>query len=179
MAWLEATGLGRWRRKLTARVGGRALDLGCGTGRNLALLPPGAVGIDPCRESVAAARRRAPEARLVVGRAEALPFRDDAFDSVVCGLVLCSVGEPARALHEVRRALKPAGTLHLLEHVRGTHPWHARLQDAVQPAWTWFTGGCHPNRATETTLEQAGFAIDPATRRAQGVMRLLQARPRA
>jgi ubiquinone/menaquinone biosynthesis C-methylase UbiE len=136
------------------------------------------VGIDPAWEPLARARRRAPAARLVQARAEGLPFRDRAFDTVVSGLVFCSVDDPARGLAEVRRVLAPRGTLRMLEHVRSARPGWARLQDRVQPLWTRMTGGCRPNRETERTVERAGFAIDPGTRRARGSMRRFVARPR-
>jgi hypothetical protein len=63
----------------------------------------------------------------------------------------------------------------MLEHVRATAPWRARLQDLIQPAWTWMTGGCHPNRDTERAVERAGFRIDD--RRARGTMRRFRASP--
>jgi ubiquinone/menaquinone biosynthesis C-methylase UbiE len=116
---------------------------------------------------------------LVRAAAEALPFRDGAFDTVVSGLVLCSVTDPGRALAEVRRVLRPGGELRALEHVRSTVPWRARWQDRVQPLWTRLTGGCRPNRDTERAVEAAGFAIDGEGRRAKGQMRRFAARPRA
>ena len=64
----------------------------------------------------------------------------------------------------------------MLEHVRARGPFAARMQDLTQPAWTWFTGGCHPNRDTEAAVRAAGFEIDPASRRAQGDMRRFAAR---
>lgn len=181
MTALEATGLRRWRAWLTRGVTGRVLDLGCGTGRNLPLFAPGArlVALDPCADVLRRARRRAPEAAFVQARAEALPFRDGSFDAVTSGLVFCSVGEPAAGLREVRRVLTAQGSLRLLEHVRSLHPGQARLQDLIQPAWTWFTGGCHPNRETERAVAEAGFVLDPDARRARGSMRRLLARPRA
>jgi ubiquinone/menaquinone biosynthesis C-methylase UbiE len=180
MAVLERLGLGPWRRWLAEGARGRTLDLGCGTGRNLPLLPEGAlaVGVDPCAQSLARARRRAPGAMLVRARAEALPFRDGAFDTVSSGLVLCSVTDPAAASAEILRVLAPGGTVRALEHVRSPLPWKARIQDWTQPAWTAISGGCHPNRETERTLEAAGLVIDPATRRARDTMRRFEARPR-
>src|SRR5512137_2611054 len=85
LALLERLGLGRWRRWLAAGARGRTLDLGCGTGRNLPIFPAStvAVGVDPCAESLARARRRAPRAHLVQARAEALPFKSGTFDTVV------------------------------------------------------------------------------------------------
>jgi ubiquinone/menaquinone biosynthesis C-methylase UbiE len=176
--WLiERTGLVRWRAWLARGAAGQTLDLGCGTGRNLPLLPPGAtaVGVDPSPEALAAARRRAPDVPLVCARAEALPFRDGAFDTVLSGLVLCSVDDPPRALAEVRRVLAPGGAVRLLEHVRSTSRLAARAQDVAQPAWTRLSGGCRPNRDTEATLGAAGFAV--VERRARGMMRRLLARP--
>jgi ubiquinone/menaquinone biosynthesis C-methylase UbiE len=182
MVLLEKTGLGRWRSWLAGGVRpGRVLDLGCGTGRNLPLYGSGvrAIGLDPCRESLLAARRRRPGVPLVRARAEALPFRDGAFDTVVSGLVFCSVADVPRGLAEVRRVLKAGGVLRMLEHVRSTGPVAAWLQDRTQPAWTWFTGGCHPNRDTEAAVRAVGFAIDEASYRSQGDLRRFESHPSA
>jgi ubiquinone/menaquinone biosynthesis C-methylase UbiE len=175
----EWTGLARWRRWLVEGARGRTLDLGCGTGRNLPLYPPEArvVGLDPVRPVLGRARRRAPGVPLVRGSAEALPFRSGVFDTVVSGLVFCSVPDPARGLAEVRRVLRPGGRLRMLEHVRSTRSWKGRVQDAVQPCWTWLMGGCRPNRETERTVEAAGFVIEAEGRRAKGDMRRFAAAP--
>lgn len=175
----DRTGLVRWRRWLAQGARGRVLDLGTGTGRMLPHYPPNVrvIGLDPSPAALNRARRRAPSAPLVVGRAESLPFRDGAFDTVVGSLVLCSVADPARALAEVRRVLAPRGELRVVEHVRSARPWRARFQDRVQPAWTRLTGGCHPNRDTEAAVERAGFRIVADGRRARGDMRRFVARP--
>jgi ubiquinone/menaquinone biosynthesis C-methylase UbiE len=175
-ALCEATGLRRWREWLARGARGLTLDVGCGTGRNLPLFPEGTrvVGIDFARDSLLRARRREPRALLVRASAEALPFRDRSFDTVVSGLVLCSVPHPGLAVSEMRRVLRDEGELRLLEHVRSTRAWKARLQDLVQPAWTLLTGGCHPNRDTEATVLSAGFAI--GERRARNDMRRLALR---
>lgn len=178
MAVAEWLGLRRWRQHLVEGARGRVLEVGCGTGRDLPLYANDAwvVGMDPDLAALQRARRRAPQVPLVVGRAEALPFTDAVFDTVVSGLVFCSVQDPPRALKEVGRVLARDGELHMLEHVRHTRPFLARLQDRVQPAWTGVTGGCHPNRDTEATVEQAGFCIEPEGRIARGVMRRFTAR---
>ena len=175
----EAAGLSRWRRWLVAGARGRVLDLGCGTGRSLPLVPPGAVAValDPSWAALERARRRAPGVRLVVGSAEDLPFRDAVFDTVLSGLVFCSVPDPRRGLLEVRRVLQRDGQLRMLEHVRSTRRWKARLQEWVQPAWTRLTGGCHPDRDTERAVEASGFQIETAGRRATGDLRRFAARP--
>jgi ubiquinone/menaquinone biosynthesis C-methylase UbiE len=174
----EWTGLGRWRRWLVEGARGRTLDLGCGTGRNLPLYRREvlAIGLDPAERPLRRARRRAPGVPLVRASAEALPFRDGVFDTVVSGLVFCSVPDADRGLAEVRRVLRPTGTLRMLEHVRSGARWKARLQDRVQPVWTWVMGGCHPNRDTERAVETAGFRIEPDGRRAKGDMRRFAAR---
>jgi ubiquinone/menaquinone biosynthesis C-methylase UbiE len=165
--------IGRWRRWLAGGARGRTLDLGTGTGRNLplALGEVRILALDPHPQNLARARRRGPGAPMVRARAEALPFRDGAFDTVLCALVLCSVEDPPRALAELRRALAPGGTLRAIEHVRSGRHWAARVQDALQPGWTWATGGCRPNRDTERSVEAAGFRILEEGRLARGLVR--------
>ena len=179
MLLTEWAGLGRWRSWLAGGARGRVLDLGTGTGRNLPRLggTPPPVGLDPCAASLARARRRHRPALLVQARAEALPFRDGTFDTVVSGLVFCSVEDPEAALAEIRRVLAHGGALRMLEHVRSHHRLRGAVQDWVQPAWTRLSGGCRPNRDTEGTVLRAGFAVEPEGRRATDAMRRFQARP--
>jgi len=174
----ERFGLGRWRQWLVEGARGRTLDVGCGTGRNLPLYGASVrvIGLDPAWPSLLRARRRRPDAPLVQGSAEALPFRSATFDTVVSGLVFCSVPDASQGLREVRRVLKPGGMLRMLEHVRSTKPWKARMQDRLQPRWTRWSGGCHPNRDTERTVEAAGFAIDRDQYRAMKELRRFSAR---
>ena len=177
-AVMERVGLGKWRRWLVLGARGLTLDVGCGTGRNLPLYGPAAraIGLEPCPETLRKARRRWPRTPLVRGSAEALPFRDGAFDTVVSGLVFCSVPRPEVGLAEVRRVLMSDGQLRMIEHVRATTPWKARLQDFLQPAWTRLAGGCHPNRDTEQAVAAAGFAIEEDGRRSKDNLRRFSAR---
>jgi len=181
LSFYEWRGLDRWRAKLVEGAQGRALDLGCGTGRNLPLYPPGVevFAIDPDCEVLKRARERAPSVPLVRGKGEQLPFREGAFDTVVSGLVFCSVGDPARSLSEVKRVLRFDGRLRMLEHVRAHGELSERIQDFIQPLWTWVTGGCHANRDTERAVEESGFSIERSGRRAKKNMRLFSARPRS
>jgi ubiquinone/menaquinone biosynthesis C-methylase UbiE len=180
MSVMDAAGFSRWRRRLVGGSGAYVLEVGCGTGRNLPLYPEGVevVAIDPDLAALRRARRRAPRTLFVVARAEALPFPEDRFPTVISGLVFCSVRDPDAGLAEIRRVLAPGGRLRMIEHVRHDHPTLAWLQDGVQPAWTWITGGCHPNRDTEATVERAGFVIEPEDRVASGVMRRFSAKLR-
>ncbi|HYE36928.1 class I SAM-dependent methyltransferase [Methylocaldum sp.] len=179
MSLADALGLAHWRRALAHTAGGCVLEVGCGTGRNLPLYPPGVdvIGLDPDLESLARARRRAPHVPLVAARVEALPFREGAFDTVVSSLVFCSVDDPVQGLREIRRVLRSEGQLRMLEHVRSSRPFRAWLQDRVQPLWTALSGGCRPNRRTEAMVEEAGFRIDPHEREAVHVLKRFSAHP--
>ncbi len=72
--------------------------------------------------------------------------------------------------------MRPDDQLRMLEHVRSRIPWRARLEDTIQPLWTWAAGGCHPNRDTEAAVERAGFRIEPEGRLAKGTNRRFGAR---
>ena len=178
-AVMERTGLAPFRRWLAAGARGRTLDVGCGTGRGLPFYGPGArvVGIDPARASLARAARRIRGVWLVQASAEALPFHDSVFDTVVSSLVFCSVPDPARGFAEVKRVLRPDGQLRMLEHVRSRRRWKASFQDRVQPLWTRLSGGCRPNRETERLVEASGFVIEGGGRLEQADLRRFSARP--
>ena len=178
MGMVDRFGFGRWRRWVVSGARGRTLEVGCGTGRNLRLYASSVtvVGLELDLLLLRSARKKADHALLVVGSAEALPFKDVSFDTVVSSLVFCSVGDPERGLVEVGRVLQPDGELRMLEHVRSEVRAVSMLQNVAQPAWTLITGGCHPNRDTEGALRRVGFEIDPERRRARGTMRSLVAR---
>ena len=179
MAVAEGTGFASWRRKLVSGAHGRILDIGCGTGRNLPLYNEAVevVALDCRIELLLAARRRSRETPMVMATAEALPFHSGTFDTVVSGLVFCSVPDALQGLREVGRVLRPDGRLRMLEHVRSLRPLMAKWQDLIQPAWTLISGGCHPNRDTEATVVAAGFEIEAEGRRFRRNVRLFQARP--
>jgi ubiquinone/menaquinone biosynthesis C-methylase UbiE len=178
LAVLERGRLGRWRRWLVGGTRGRTLELGAGTGRDLPLYPQGqaVVALDPHPDNLETARRRAPAIPHVRACAEALPFKDGSFETVVSSLVFCSVDDPAAGLQEIRRVLRPGGRLRMMEHVRAEGRLWSWLQDVGQPGWTWVTGGCRPNRETERLVREAGFEIDPASRRRSGTFIRFEAR---
>ena len=97
--------------------------------------------------------------RVVRARAEQLPLEAASFDCAVATLVLCTVTDPARALAEIRRLLKPGGRLLFLEHVRSEDPGLARWQDRLRMPWSWIGCGCQCNRRTVANIHAAGFAV--------------------
>jgi len=94
------------------------------------------------------------------GVAEALPFEDHAFDSVVCTFTLCSVHSPLVALHEARRVLKPGGRLFFCEHGLAPDAGVARWQGRIEPIWKRLAGGCHLTRPVISTITEGGFAVE-------------------
>ncbi|HEV3471400.1 MAG TPA: class I SAM-dependent methyltransferase [Pyrinomonadaceae bacterium] len=122
---LERRALARLRADLLARLpaGARLLEIGAGTGANFPFYPRGTEGAatEPSREMLARASVRAerpPGVRLVQAAAERLPFGAGSFDAALAALVFCSVESPAAAFAELRRVVRPGGTVALLEHVR-------------------------------------------------------------
>ena len=180
MGFVERFGLGVWRRELIGRAGGKILELGCGTGRNFDLYPAetAVFGLELDLQLLQRARRRGPDVPLVVGRAEALPYRNGSFDTVVSSLVFCTVSEPLVGLREVARVLAPGGRLRMLEHVRSANRLLGTVQDWIQPLWTPVAGGCHPNRDTEETVRQAGFLIERHELQGRTTLRCFSARLR-
>jgi ubiquinone/menaquinone biosynthesis C-methylase UbiE/glutaredoxin len=156
-----------WRRVTAGQAVGVVLEVGAGGGQNFPFYDPArvvrveAIEPDPAMRAVAdQVLLQAPvPLRLSSAPAEALPFPDETFDSVVGTLVFCSVQDPTQSLREIWRVLKPGGTLLLLEHVRAQGKATAWVQDVLVPVTTRCMGNCHWNRATEQTVQAAGFQI--------------------
>jgi ubiquinone/menaquinone biosynthesis C-methylase UbiE len=170
----ERGGLRDMRAELLAEARGRTLELGAGTGLNLAHYTDGVTELvltEPDPHMARRLRKRLDDeppaparVEVVEAPAEDLPFEDGSFDSVVSTLVLCSVAAPAAATGEIARVLKPDGRLLYLEHVRSTDRGLARWQDRLERPWGWFGAGCHPNRDTVTELEAAGLETESLVR---------------
>src|SRR5947209_10198633 len=155
MAGAERADLGARRAALLADARGRVLELGAGTGANLAHYTPAVtelVLLEPSGPMAARLERKlhdAPVPGLVVrAPAEDLPFEDAFFDTVVATLVLCTVRDPDRVLAEVQRVLAPAGRLLFLEHVRADEARLARWQTRLNPLQKRIACGCHLDRPT-------------------------------
>jgi ubiquinone/menaquinone biosynthesis C-methylase UbiE len=175
MCAAERACLEGWRTELLADLSGSILEIGAGTGANVARYPQAVkrlVLIDDDRHMLAKLERRVlgrrgSETKIEIREASAasLPFPDASFDAVVSTLVLCSVPDADAVLGEIRRVLRPNGTLVYLEHVadeEGTSrlAWQRR----VEPVWRRLAGNCHLTRRTGEAIRRAGFVVDDERR---------------
>jgi ubiquinone/menaquinone biosynthesis C-methylase UbiE len=160
----ERGDLGALRRTLLSDLEGEVLEIGAGTGANLPHYRRASrvVALEPDpsmakRIPTKAARATVP-VEIVSGDVEALPFPDASFDVAVSTFVLCSVANPDGAFAELRRVLRPAGKLAVLEHVRGEHSIR-RWQERLTPLHRRLAGNCHLARDTRNALASAGFDV--------------------
>ncbi|HVQ53131.1 MAG TPA: class I SAM-dependent methyltransferase [Mycobacterium sp.] len=165
--WLgEIAGMRRLRSTLVAGARGRVVEIGAGTGLNIAHYPDG-IGELVLSEPEPGMRRRiarrlqrhAGVVRIVDAPAERLPLEDASVDTVVSTLVLCTVDDPERALREIARVLRPDGQLLFIEHVRASSRFLAACQDFLLQPWRRFAGGCCCNRPTEELMRDCGFTV--------------------
>jgi ubiquinone/menaquinone biosynthesis C-methylase UbiE len=162
----ELSGMRSRRRALAGNARGRVVEIGAGTGLNIAHYPD---GIDELvlTEPDAAMRQRlarrlqrhARVAQIVDAPAEYLPLADASVDTVVSTLVLCTVDDPKRTLGEIARVLRPGGQLLFIEHVRSSSRLLAACQDYLFRPWRGFAGGCCCNRRTVELMRACGFAV--------------------
>jgi ubiquinone/menaquinone biosynthesis C-methylase UbiE len=178
--WQERAGFLEWRQKLVADLTGDIVELGAGTGRNFSFYPSEtrvfASDFDPVMLERAKGRATlaTAEVHLFLADAQKLPFASRSIDTLVIGLMLCSVPKPRQALAEARRVLKPGGRLRFVEHVRDPRGGLlARSQDVVNPAWRKISGGCNMNRRTPEVVEAAGFVLSSEDAFRSGVLPLL------
>jgi ubiquinone/menaquinone biosynthesis C-methylase UbiE len=156
------------RMKVVPRAEGRVLELGVGMGLNLRFYDPdkvaNVIGVDPSAElrAVALAAERDPRLALTIedGTAEALPFEDASFDTVVCTFTLCSVHTPPAALAEARRVLKPSGRFLFCEHGLAPDAGVAKWQRRIEPLWKRIAGGCHLTRPVASAIAASGFRVE-------------------
>jgi ubiquinone/menaquinone biosynthesis C-methylase UbiE len=158
----------RHRDELLAGLSGRVIEVGAGAGSNFGHYPATVdelVAVEPepylrvrARNAAAAAPIRI---EVIDGVADALPAGDASFDAAVACLVLCTVPDPAHALAELRRVLRPGGELRFYEHVRAGSTPVALSQRAVDALfWPRVFGGCHTARDTPGAIAAAGFDVE-------------------
>ena len=169
LALSERRGMAARRHELLAAARGRALEIGAGTGLNLAGYPAAVeelVLAEPEPAMRARLERRVARgdrpARVVDAPAETLPFAGASFDTVVSTLVLCTVADAEAALAEVHRVLKPGGRLLFIEHVRADAERLAHWQDRLARPWSAFAQGCRSNQPTLALLAASPLRVERA-----------------
>ena len=154
---------GRRKRALFADLPSRVVEIGPGTGANLRYYRPGTtvVAVEPNPHMhaplAATARKRGVDLEVRARGAESTGLADASVDAVVSTLVLCTVPDPAAAVAEIRRVLRPGGRLIFLEHVHA-RGFYGVVQRVVARPWKWFFEGCEVRRDTEGALASGGFA---------------------
>lgn len=175
--WLLGTDHRPWA---CSRAVGRTLEVAIGTGLNLSHYPRGAhlTGVDLTPEMLALARRRSADlgvsVALTEGDAQALPFADTSFDTVLCTYAMCSVPDERATVLEMRRVLKPGGRLILVDHIRSSVLplyWLQRLMELAPSR-----NRDELTRRPREHVEAAGFTIEQSDRLRAGVLERLVAR---
>ena len=165
-AAMKSPDIHRIRAAYVPHAHGRVLEIGIGSGLNLPHYQDDVhvTGVDPSAElrvyAEEVAERCGTNVEFLTQGGEEIPADNHVFDSVVVTWTFCTIPEPAQALAEIRRVLKPGGTLVFAEH--GTAPDHGvvKWQNRINPLWRKVAGGCNLNRDPIALLTQGGFRID-------------------
>lgn len=159
----EAT---RYRSQVVSQACGSVLEIGVGSGLNLPFYGARVnrlFALDPSEELLRMARKKAESApfpvEFLAQGGEEIPSDDRSFDTIVTTWTLCTIPDPLKALKEMKRVLKPGGTLLFAEHGLAPDANVRAWQQRLNPVWRRFTGGCNLNRTMDGLIQVAGFTI--------------------
>jgi ubiquinone/menaquinone biosynthesis C-methylase UbiE len=154
------------RRRVCEGLAGEVVEIGFGSGLNVPFYPAAVThvtAVEPADAGWKLAGKRLRETRVPVERAgleaEALPFPDDRFDAALSTWTMCTIPDIEAALRELRRVLKPGGTLHFVEHGLAPDEPVRRWQRRLDPVQQRLFGGCHLTRPIVELLRAGGFVI--------------------
>jgi ubiquinone/menaquinone biosynthesis C-methylase UbiE len=154
------------RARVCSSLAGDVVEIGFGTGHNLPFMPATVTrlrAVEPSARSVRLAQDRIATSAIpveVVGLdGQSLPLDDESTDSVLCTWSLCTIPDPQAAVQEMRRVLRPGGTLHFVEHGRAPDEKVRRWQNRLNGMQRRLAGGCNLNRDIPAIIDAGGFRI--------------------
>jgi ubiquinone/menaquinone biosynthesis C-methylase UbiE len=158
--------LDKYRAQATQGLTGRVVEIGFGSGLNVPHYPSDVelvYAVEPASLARRLAEKRVAASLVPVQHVgldgQELPLDDDSCDAALCTFTLCTVPDPARALAEVRRVVRPGGSFHFLEHGLSPEPGVARWQHRMEPVQKRLFDGCHLTRDVGALVEAAGFEL--------------------
>ncbi|PXW92444.1 methyltransferase family protein [Streptohalobacillus salinus] len=180
MAPLERMLFHRLRKQHLTQLSGTVLEIGAGTGVNFKYYPDTVdfvLAIEPESSMIQRAKKKVHALPISIKQqsAEDIDAPDNTFDVVIATLVFCSIDQPDKALEEIKRVLKPNGTILFIEHVRSEEPALAWLQDKLTPAWRHVADNCHLNRDTGRLIATT-FTITYQAHYARKIVRVFKAK---